>query len=306
MFRDADVWMLKMKKEMLTLSIGLVLFFLSIGGCIEQSPSALSIQNLIDNASEGEIIYIDSGVYYGNITLNKSITLIGENRETTIINGSGNVVVITADNCTFQGFTVINRNSSEDTTGIKIHSSHNLITNNIISNHRWGIYLQLRTNNNTVLGNEISNNQHGIYLIYSSTNNISKNNISLNKLNGIGVESQSKNNVFSDNKISYNLQGMHLAASFNNKAFDNNISDNQIGIDICCASKNNLVYNNKFVHNSQQNAIDLCNNSWDDGAYGNYWDNYTGVDNDDDGIGDTPYNISGYGNQDRYPLINPR
>ena len=38
---------------------------------------------------------------------------------------------------------------------------------------------------------------------------------------------------------------------------------------------------------------------------GNYWDDYTGFDNDSNGIVDSPYNISDGSNQDRYPLIEP-
>ena len=66
------------------------------------------------------------------------------------------------------------------------------------------------------------------------------------------------------------------------------------------------------------NAIDLtfpCNNTWHNGypSGGNYWDDYTGVDNfkgpnqilpGSDGIGDTPYAIP-FGNEDRYPLMKP-
>ena len=45
-------------------------------------------------------------------------------------------------------------------------------------------------------------------------------------------------------------------------------------------------------------------NVWDDGypSGGNYWDNYTGVDSNHDGIGDTPYIIDA-DNVDNYPLM---
>ncbi|MFX1585958.1 MAG: hypothetical protein ACFFDL_15530 [Promethearchaeota archaeon] len=39
-------------------------------------------------------------------------------------------------------------------------------------------------------------------------------------------------------------------------------------------------------------------------AKGNYWDNYTGVDSDQNGIGDVPYNITGSaGSKDNFPLM---
>jgi hypothetical protein len=42
--------------------------------------------------------------------------------------------------------------------------------------------------------------------------------------------------------------------------------------------------------------------SWDNGAMGNYWSDYSGVDQNNDGIGDTPYVID-ENNKDSYPLM---
>jgi len=290
----------------LVLSVSLLIFVVAISGCMEKPSSAVSIQDMINNASSGGILHIDSGIYHGNITLSKSIALIGEDKDTTIIEGNGgnSVVVITADNCTFQGFTVTSKNSSEDTIGIDVHSSHNIIANSNISHCKYGVYLHLRTENNTILGNELSNNQYAIYLILSSMNNISKNDIFLSKSNGIKLEFHSNSNEFYNNKISDNLCGLNLVNSYDNKIFNSDISNNKIGIDICCSSKNNTICRNIFINNSQHNAIDKYNNSWDDESYGNYWDDYKGTDENGDGIGDVPYDIPDGNNQDRHPLMN--
>jgi parallel beta-helix repeat protein len=81
------------------------------------------------------------------------------------------------------------------------------------------------------------------------------------------------------------------------------------------SSLNNLCYDNYFSNNDY-NAYDDGTNKWNttetlgtniiggSSLGGNYWSNYTGLDGDVDGFGDTPYNISGGSNQDKLPLMN--
>lgn len=60
-----------------------------------------------------------------------------------------------------------------------------------------------------------------------------------------------------------------------------------------------------FANPSGINAEDNGNlNVWDNGVIGNFWHDYVGTDGNGNGIGDTPYNVSGSSNsKDNFPLM---
>ncbi|KKL71485.1 hypothetical protein LCGC14_2094440, partial [marine sediment metagenome] len=66
----------------------------------------------------------------------------------------------------------------------------------------------------------------------------------------------------------------------------------------------NIISKNNFTNNYRHAKDVGYGNQWDNGSIGNYWDNYTGVDTDDDGIGDSPYTyiFGSAGSQDNYPI----
>ena len=76
--------------------------------------------------------------------IGKSIYLIGEDRDTTIIDGDnwGDVVKITADGVTTSGFTIQNSGRYGYDAGFRLYSKNNIIiTSNIITFNTVGIYL---------------------------------------------------------------------------------------------------------------------------------------------------------------------
>jgi parallel beta-helix repeat protein len=159
-------------------------------------------------------------------------------------------------------------------------------------NYFGGLYLknsaQIVINHNLIK----NNTQQGICLRESSGNTITNNRIS----------------GCSGGQIEINLGcGIDLwYMNTNNVIRENIIMDNGKGVFLGYSSSNNL-YHNKFA-NKGWNAYEMdSGNSWDKGypTGGNYWDDYTGSDPDNDGIGNSPYAIPGEDDYDYYPLMNP-
>lgn len=237
------------------------------------------IQEAINKASSGDIIIVGSGTYHETIVVNKSISLVGKDRESTILNGRGaeNVISIKASNVNISGFTIKN-SSSLTGCGILVERVRNvIIKNNKIMDNKIGIRI-ISSQEGQIYKNTISSNDLGIQLIYSFESVIHKN-IIVNNTNGIEIY-YSMTNVF----------------------YENIISDNDYGIYIFLYSNNNVFYHNNFVDNSYHVYAEQTTNIWSYKDEGNYWSNYDGNDSNKDGLGDIPYNIT-ENNKDFYPLM---
>jgi len=168
----------------------------------------------------------------------------------------------------------------------------------------WG------SHNNTIANNEVSYNEMGIYLYgdfgRSYDNNISGNVVLNNLEYGIRV-SRSPQNIFSKNLVKDNDNiGISVWKESHNNTFTENLilNNNIIGLKIAYDCYWNLVYYNCFGGNGINAEDERTDNEWDNGAYGNYWDDYTGIDANDDSIGDTPYDVLPVGTSvDNYPLM---
>ena len=56
-----------------------------------------SIQEAVNNALEGDVVLIKSGTYNGSVFVNKSISLIGEEKEKTTILGCARALITLVD-----------------------------------------------------------------------------------------------------------------------------------------------------------------------------------------------------------------
>jgi len=119
------------------------------------------IQDGIDNANNEDKIYVFNGTYYENIVIFKSVTIEGQSKHQTIIDGmeKGNVVKITVNKSTLTGFTIRNSGFNPNNAGISINSEENLIMYNNIINNNFGIRLD-SPKNKIVYNNFFENVEH--------------------------------------------------------------------------------------------------------------------------------------------------
>jgi parallel beta-helix repeat protein len=139
------------------------------------------IQKGIDAASDWDVIHVNNGYYNEFISIKKTIRLLGENKESTIIDGrNGRAPLrITANRVTIQGFTIKNDAVSSDSCRIHIKNSNYItISDCIISDNQRGIYA-VETTNLFIVNNKFQNNKQSIYCpmkigtVYISNNEFS-------------------------------------------------------------------------------------------------------------------------------------
>ena len=241
------------------------------------------IQDAINNASDGDMILVYSGVYYENVVVNKSVTLKGIGhprvRGSRIIRSA---ITLTADGITLVGFNATNSGSLWSDVGIKVTSNNNTITGNVFVNDGLSLYssYQNTVEDNTVNGKplvyledvsdykvedagqvilvnctnitvenlDLSNTSVGVELLKTRNSRISNNTVCNNNFVGISLYDSSNNNTFTGNNVSSNGVGIYLSSSSSNTITGNTARNNFVGIHLN-ESCNNIITGNNASNN---------------------------------------------------------
>ena len=211
------------------------------------------IQAAIDDAVDGDTVFVydDSSPYDEKIVIGKSINLIGENRNSTIIE------------CEPSG------------TIIQLYNNYIVISGFTLANGYRGIYM-LGCEDINISDNIITSNFDGIFFHDSIDITITNNYIISNENDGIEIAIDTKNTFISRNIISNNERGIKAYSvgpelfSFhfqtNIHIIRNQIHNNTEGVIL--GTINNLVSENNFQDNIRNARFKGCiKNSWEH----NYW-----------------------------------
>jgi len=231
-----------------------------------------SIQEAINASEDGDTIQVYDGIYYENVTIDKSIDLVGNGSILTIINSSFQkykttiTVNVTIDGVKISGFKITGNYHDAGLIGIWIESNNNTITNNLFSNLRTGLIIN-SSRGNRVFNNSFINNRNGITITNSLHNNISNNLYNDNEDYGI-VLTRSNNNLIIENDCYFQgYDGIRLDNSNSNTISNNDCSNNHwAGIKIRNSIENSIanntcLYNKDGITLSSSNGNTLMNNT---------------------------------------------
>lgn len=219
-----------------------------------------TIQAAINAASDGDTIYVDSGMYQENVVVNKTgLIFIGNDT------GAGMPVVdamqadhafnITADGVTLDWFNVTNATGS-GMSGFFLNSNNTKILNNTANLNRYGIYLDSSSNNTLTNNNANDNTDTGIRMISSGDNTLNNNNASSNAATDIYLYDSSNNTLTGNIVRGSGGLGIHIESSSNNTLISN-IASNNMATGILLDSSSNSMLTSNTVTNNAQHGIYL-------------------------------------------------
>ena len=193
----------------------LALQFIKAGSATIIVPDDYSTISLaIENAVDGDTIFVKNGTYTEVLVIDKALSLKGEDKDATVINGgkTATVILIRHDNVEITGFTVIYDETPNSPQPIWMWSTR-----------LAGIHV-LSAKNCKIFGNSVMDCGCGIWLYDASQNSVTDNYITRNDY-GLRVEASANNNI-ARNTVTGNWGGIWLISASHNKLRSNSVASN--------------------------------------------------------------------------------
>jgi len=215
-----------------------------------------SIQDAIDAASDDYTIFVysESSPYYENIIIDKSIQLIGEDRDFTAINGSMlnsslDTVTITADNVHINGFSLNYNPGDYYQAAILIIGDYATVSNCKIYNNNWIGISMVGSSNSQIFDCELYNNLVAIHMIDSSENEIRDCLCYENSDDILLFQNAHNNQIVNCTCIGNGFSGIHIQLSSGNIVVNCTIYNGYEGIGLAYAPDTTMrgnVLNNNY------------------------------------------------------------
>ena len=210
-----------------------------------------SIQDAINEALEGDIIFVRAGIYRENLVIEKPLILIGEGSGRTLLDGGAGdytILVKGGRKVVIAGFTITGGGAAIGVegrgAGLQIYnSSRVLVLWNHFTGNRMAIYVHT-SSSILIAENAIYSNREGIYLTGSSSVTILENTLTDNPHFGIHLTSSKASKILR-NTIMGGVNGIYLYGGSD----ENEISENLIrgGGMLILDSSHNTITNNAFA-----------------------------------------------------------
>lgn len=270
--------------------------FSTSNSCIMVPTDYPTIQEALNEANEGDTIYVGPGIYNECVIISTSyLTVLGSGESCVIVGDSDahTVEISRARNVTFSGF-LLNGSNVLPWAGIHVSQSCNInLTDNIVTNHYRGIYLWDSSfdvlNNNSMFRNCYNLEVWGLTLSHFLHEICSSNTVNGKPVyywvnnrdcqvpsdaGYVALVNSSSITVTSLN-LSGNGQGMLLAYTDNSTIRNVTCSNNIRGIHMVLSDNNTVLESN--VSNNVESGILLVSSSYNDLIKNNVSDSESGI-----------------------------
>lgn len=239
-------------RTLITIVLGLFVI-MTVEAKIWQVSPGQNLQQIIDNAGDGDQVVLAAGQYNGGIIINKAVRLSGEEGAVIDAGGQHDGVRIKVPGAVVENLKIVNFGDDLTAQNAGIYAEKQatdlILQNNHIAGDGFGIYLD-KTRDIKVLNNRVTGNDklrspdrgNGIHLTVVQNVEVRGNTVSKTR-DGLYILT-STNNILAENTMFDLRYGIHYMYSHTNEVVDNTVYRTRVGYALM-SSRNLTVKNNK-------------------------------------------------------------